>query len=321
MTVPASAADDVTEVCQFSDSRLTEISGMTFSLRHPDVIWVHNDSSGGPYIYAIDSTSCATLARVTVAGIDARDIEAIAAGRDGKGRPVLWIADIGDNLDSWPEVHLHRILEPKKLVDQSVTPRTYRVTYRDRPHNAETLLADPNSTQLWIVTKQLAHGRLYKLPAHLSRTDLNVARPIEREGGLVTDGAISPDGSRFVTRDYVNAQLFKGLPPGMLDASVELPLQPQGEAVTWTPDGQALLIASERDDRLLRVEVPTEVAVPPSPSAAPGTPSSSAVDAVGVSIPVTGQGSGLLLAGGLGIAIVLGVVVLVALSRRPRPDA
>lgn len=241
---------------------------MTLSLRHPDVLWLHNDSSGGPYIYAVSSTTCRTLATVTLSGIDARDIEAIASGRDAKGRPVLWIADLGDNLDSWPEVRLHRIREPKLLVDQSIMPKTFTVTYRDRPHNAEALLADPHSTQLWIVTKQLAHGRLYKLPARLSSTDINIAKPIRDEGGLVTDGAISPDGTRYVLRDYVNVTIFDGLPPGDLAETVGLPIQPQGEAVTWTADGRALLIASERDTRLLRVEVPG-VSVAPSTSVDP----------------------------------------------------
>ena len=250
---------------------------MTYSLRHAGVIWLHNDSGGGPYIYAVDSSTCRTLARVRLDGIDARDIEAIAAGRDRKGRPVLWVADIGDNLDSWPEVYLHRIREPTVLVDQAVTPRTYRVTYRDRPHDAEALLADPTSTRLWIVTKQLAHGRLYSLPKRLSSTELNVARPVHREGGLVTDGAISPDGRRYVLRDYINALVVTGLPPGEVAETIGLPLQPQGEALTWTPDGTALLVASERDNRLLRVEVSGLAASTASsePTLAPVSPTKS----------------------------------------------
>ncbi len=301
--VPAAVAADVVRVCRFSDSRFTEISGMTFSLRHPDVIWLHNDSSGGPYIYAVDSTNCRTRARVSLTGIDARDIEAIAAGRDARGRPVLWIGDLGDNLDSWPEVRLHRIREPRVLVDQSIRPRTYRVTYRDRPHNAEALLADPGSTRLWIVTKQLAHGRLYVLPARMSQTELNIARPIRREGGLVTDGAISPDGSRYVLRDYVNALVFDGLPPGALDETISLPVQPQGEAVTWTPDGQALLVASERDDRLLRVDLPGA-----APSASPTRPEPSSPTA-----SMQARQAPAATGGGSGRAIeVIGAVALVA---------
>jgi hypothetical protein len=264
---PALAEAGVTEVCRFSDDRFTEISGLALSQLHPGVIWLHNDSGGGPFIYAVDGRSCRTLATMRIAGAEARDFEAIAPGRDRKGRPVLWIADIGDNRDNWPYVRLLRVREPAVLASGTLTARTYRFTYSDMPHNAETLLADPNSQQLWVVTKQLAHGRVYVLPKHLSRTKVNIARPISREGGLITDGAVSPDGSRYVLRDYVNATLFEGLPVGSEQKVISLPYQPQGEAVTWTADGQALLVASERDDRLLRIQIDP----PRAPAAASST--------------------------------------------------
>ena len=254
---PAVAADGSTTVCRFTDDRFTEISGMTYSQRHPGVIYLHNDSSGGPSIYAVDGRTCQTLATLTIAGIEARDLEGIGSGRDARGRPVLWVADIGDNRDSWPEVRVHRIREPAVLRDRTVTPRTYRFTYPDRPHNAEAILADPNSTQVWVVTKQSARGRMYALPRRLSPRQVNIARPVGREGAFVTDGAVSPDGTRYVLRDYVDALVFSGLPPGRNPQRVYLPLQLQGEAVTWTADGTALLVASERDDRLLRVDLPT----------------------------------------------------------------
>ena len=43
-------------MCRFDDDRLVEISGITWSRRHPGTYWVHNDSGGGPYLYAIDGT-------------------------------------------------------------------------------------------------------------------------------------------------------------------------------------------------------------------------------------------------------------------------
>ena len=91
---------------------------------------------------------------------------------------------------------------------------------------------------------------------------------LSRVGGLITDGAISPDGSRYVLRDYVDARIFSGPPPGEELQRITLPAQPQGEAITWSADGNALLIASEGDDRLLRVEIPSPAI---SASAAPTT--------------------------------------------------
>lgn len=250
----ASAADRV--VCRFTDQRFTEISGLTYSAQHPAILWLHNDSGGGPVIYAVSAATCRTLATVTITGIEARDLEGIATGVDERGRPVLWLGDIGDNRSSWPEVRLHRIREPARIVDARVSAQTFRFTYRDRPHDAEAVLASPALGPVWVVTKQLARGRVYRLPDPLSGGRLNVARPVARVGGLVTDGAISPDGTRYVLRDYVNATLYEGAPPGRQVAVIPLPLQFQGEAITWTPDGRALLVASERDDRLIRVELP-----------------------------------------------------------------
>jgi len=255
LAAPVQALDGVREVCRFSDDRFTEISGITYSQRHPGVLYLHNDSSGGPLVFAVDARTCRTRATLRIAGIPARDLEGIASGRDPRGRPVLWLADIGDNRDSWPEVQVHRIREPRRLVDQTLRAATYRFTYPDRPHNAEAILADPSSDLVWVATKQSARGRLYALPA-LRRDRVNVARPVAEVGAFVTDGAVSPDGSRYVLRDYVDAEVFEGLPPGRNARTVYLPVQFQGEAVTWTADGTALLVASERDDRLLRVDLP-----------------------------------------------------------------
>lgn len=257
----APAVDGWSTVCRFSDERFTEISGMTYSQRHPGVIYLHNDSGGGPYVYAVDATTCKTLARLRISGIEARDIEAIGSGRDAKGRPILWVADTGDNQSSWSSVRLHRVREPKVLRDRTVRARTFAFTYPDRPHDAEAILADPDSTRVWVVTKQSAVGSIYQVDPRAGRTV--VAKPVRKVGAFVTDGSVSPDGTRFVLRDYVDALVYSGLPPGGDPSRVYLPLQLQGEAVTWTPDGTALLVASERDSRLLRVD-PVAAAAPVS---------------------------------------------------------
>ena len=327
---PAAGAEGVTEACRFDDARFTEISGMTYSQLHPGVLYLHNDSSGGPLVFAVDAQSCATLATLTIEGIEARDIEAIGSGRDRKGRPVLWVGDIGDNVDSWPEVRVHRVREPKVLRDRTVTARTYRVTYPDRPHNAEALLADPSSSRLWIVTKQAARGTLYALPERLSRRSVNVAEPVGPAGAMVTDASVSPDGSRYAVRDYVDAEVLSGLPPGTDPQTVYLPLQLQGEAMTWTPDGSALLVAGERDDRLLRVEAPAGAAASPaappdttpSPSPSPSgevPPSAGAADGPQLTAREGGQLPVVLLAGVLiGLAV---LVIATAEWRRRRPPA
>jgi hypothetical protein len=251
----AAASPSAEVVCEFTDPRLNEISGMAPSALHPGVMWVHNDSGDEAKMYALQLSDCSVVGELTLLGVSARDFEGLAAGVDPKGRPVLWVGDIGDNRDSWNDVSIYRVREPKELGETGAQVKRYRFTYEDRPHNAETILADPNSQQIWIVTKQLASGSIYALPKKLKDSGINIAKKIGPATGLITDGAMKADGTGFVLRDYFDAQFFDGRPVGELAQEVELPAQPQGEAIAWLPGEDAVVIASEGDSRLLRVPV------------------------------------------------------------------
>ena len=253
VAAPASAQQELpwTEVCRFDDRRLTEISGMAASLMHENVVWVHNDSSDAARLYALDLETCDTVSELRLRGVQARDFEALASTRNARGRAALWVGDIGDNRDSWPFVTLHRVWEPKTLGTRSRRVKSWDFTYPDRPHNAETLMVSGRS--VWVATWQLATGGLYSVP--LRRTVASAER-LDDVGPLTTDGSIHPDERGYVLRDYLDVHFYVGLPPGRKVATFALPRQVQGEAITWTSDGIGLLIASEEDDRLLRVDPP-----------------------------------------------------------------
>ena len=253
IAAPASAQKELpwTEVCRFDDRRLTEISGMAASLMHENVVWVHNDSSDAARLYALDLQTCDTVSELRLRGVQARDFEGLASTRNARGRAALWIGDIGDNRDSWPFVTLHRVWEPKTLGTRSRRVKSWDFTYPDRPHNAETLMV--NGRSVWVATWQLATGGVYSVP--LRRTVASAER-LDDVGPLTTDGSIHPDERGYVLRDYLDVHFYVGLPPGRKVATFALPRQVQGEAITWTSDGTGLLIASEEDDRLLRVDPP-----------------------------------------------------------------
>ena len=249
------AADEV--LCTFDSARLAEVSGIALSRQHDDVLWVTNDSGGGPYLYALDTTDCSIRAELTLLDTPARDHEALAVGRDAQGNDVIWVADIGDNRASWPYVRIHKVIEPKELSDAQVPVTTYRFTYPDGARDAEALIADAKKERLWVISKEDGVGGLYKLPSPMSPAQTPMrAKLVGDARSQVTDAAMAPNGKRYVVRDYLSAEVFSGKPLGEAEARFGLPLQPQGEAVTWTADGQGLIVASERTGQLIQVDIP-----------------------------------------------------------------
>jgi hypothetical protein len=258
---PVTVDIDERVLCRFDTGELGEVSGITLSRRHEGVLWATNDSGGGPFLYAIDLTDCQILATLRLLDTPARDHEALAAGQDARGRDVIWVGDIGDNLGTWPYARIHKVVEPKVLRDADVEVTTYRFTYPDGPVNAEALMAAPDREQLWVVSKEAGVGGVFELPSPMSDSQTPMrAEQVGTARSQITDAAMAPDGERFVVRDYLSAEVFTGEPPGQAEARFRLPFQPQGEAVTWSADGRALIVASEQSGDLVEVTVP-EVAL------------------------------------------------------------
>ncbi|MEW1678904.1 hypothetical protein AB0O47_37515 [Streptomyces noursei] len=243
---PAAAAEP--DAFTLTDPRITESSGLAASRAHPGVYWTHNDSDDGPYVYAVDAATGRTVATVTLRGIGApRDVEAISVGPDGR----IYVGDIGDNLGgSWDHVWIYRFPEPAQLRDTTVTAEQFTVRYADGPRDAEALMVHPKTGRVYLASKKQGGGAaLYEGPARLSASGSNTFRKVAPIDLWVTDGAFSPDGSRLVLRGYFGAQAYRwrdGRPECL--GPVAVPLQRQGESVSFTPDGRTLMYGSEGRD-------------------------------------------------------------------------
>ncbi|AZS73602.1 hypothetical protein DDE74_23980 [Streptomyces lydicus] len=244
--VPAAA--DEPDGFTISDPRITESSGLTASRTHPGIYWTHNDSDDGPYLYAVDGKSGRTVARITLRGVGApRDVEAISAGPDGD----LYVGDIGDNLGgSWSHVWIYRFPEPKRLRDTTVTATQFVVKYADGPRDAEAMMVHPKTGRVYLASKkQGGGGALYEGPRQLTASGANTFRKVAPVDLWVTDGAFSPDGTRLVLRSYFGSRIYRwqdGRPKDL--GSVGVPVQQQGESVTFTADGRTLMYGSEGGD-------------------------------------------------------------------------
>lgn len=192
---------------------LIESSGLACSRQFPDLLWSHNDSGGGPFVYAFRSDGTA-MGRLELDGVDATDWEALGLGPCGD-QTCLFIGDIGDNAAARSKVTIWRVPEPPAPGSgHTVRGQAERldVVYPEGPRDAEGLAVDPKTGDLLIVEKNLDRfASAYRIPA----AAWNGSRePIEAElltrvlleGGtealLVTQADIDPTGSELFLGTY-----------------------------------------------------------------------------------------------------------------------
>jgi hypothetical protein len=252
---PAFASEEQPEIAfRLTDRRIAESSGLAASTKHAGVTWTHNDSGGGPRLYAVDRRG-RTIARLTLAGLDPYDWEGLAAGSDH----TLWIGDIGDNSQRRETIALFRVAEPEELDDGEVEWTRFRFRYPDGPHDAEAVLVHPRTGRVYVATKEIVGGGLYAGPERLGKGEVNDLTRVADVPPLVTDGAFAPDGSLFALRGYLSAWLYAA--PGDQVDRVGLPEMEQGESVTFSRDGRALLAGTEGENSpVWRVPLPKSVA-------------------------------------------------------------
>lgn len=281
--VPAAPAhaDEAPEEFVLRDPRIVESSGLQASHRHPGVYWTHNDSDYAPEIYAVDSATGETVATVTLQGVDFRDVEAIHLGPDGS----LYVGDIGDNFDGgWPHVWIYRFEEPAELADVTLTPTVYTVQYEDGPRDAEALMVHPETGRVYVVSKKDdGTGALYRAPEQLSAEGVTTLERVHDVDLWVTDGAFSPDGTRLLLRGYFAAEMFRWADDGPRSLGmVRVPMQRQGESVTFTPDGRTLMFGTEGEGgRVEPVELTGELLPDSARAAEDGADPADGTDAGG----------------------------------------
>lgn len=292
-----------TRLLTVQDPRIDEASGMVQSQVHEDVLWILNDSKGGEIVYGVNGAG-KTVAELRLNGIENRDWEAMAPGVDEAGNPALWIADIGDNNTQWPSIWAYRIPEPKSLGVQDVPWRRVELKYPNRPHNAETMLVDEDG-RLFIVTKEGQAASIYATP---DAPEPGTTVKLERIGPapmFLTDGEISYGGTQVALRSYTSFYLFDA--NRFLSAGTDgdpgvvfpLPLQPQGETLTYTLDDRSVLVGSEGVEQpIYRIGLPAsdDAEDPSSTAGADDAESSGSRWVAGLAvIVVVGAASGLIM--------------------------
>jgi hypothetical protein len=274
----SSAAQPVTVTVQSRE--LVEASGIVASRAHDGVLWTHNDSGDTARVIAIarDGTARGVF---DLAGADAIDWEDMAIGPGPLGvADHLYMGDIGDNAAERSEIVVYRIAEPDLDIARAspALDGAERITlrYADGPHDAETLLVDPISGHLVIVTKEIVAGDsgVYVASAEalatgsstleragtIAKTTLTSTKTppddasalVRGVGWLPTGGEISPDGALIAIRTYASVFIWprqdgQTVAEALAGAPCEAPsaIETQGEAIAFTPDGGGYYTVSE----------------------------------------------------------------------------
>lgn len=251
-----------------TDPRLLEASGLVASPTYPGLLWSHNDSGDAALLYAL-APNGTRKGRVSMRGVDAKDIEDIAAGPcpDDSGRNCLWVADVGDNLRARDDAVVYAVPEPEydgTEVAGEVTPMAFPIAFPDGPQDIEALLVEPDGSTFWLLQKtEDTRPKIYRHPGRWDTAERQVmvvsgrfdapgfALPM---GQMITAAELHPSGERLLVRVYSGSYEYR-LAPGQTVADLDQitprlvaagPLsEPQGEAICYSADGRDVLTVSE----------------------------------------------------------------------------
>lgn len=230
---------------------ISEASGLAASSINPGVFWTHNDSGGDAALFALD-TSGTHLGKYTLDGVPNRDWEdmAVATVQDTTW---LYVGDIGDNDRVHSIKYVYRVPEPDVSPDQ--TPGEWNLSGTetlafqypdDEKFDCETLMVDPDTGDLYVVTKRNHNNSatdddedlLFRIPWHPStparsdRSDYLTGKSISRNpviaefitvidipvaiswgaGYGATGGDIDPSSTEIIIRTYTGIYQFQRMP-------------------------------------------------------------------------------------------------------------
>lgn len=248
------------QVGKIETKLITEASGIAASRKNPGILWVHNDSGSSAVVYALN-TGGKLVGSFSIEGARCRDWEDIAIG-PGPDKQIdyLYIGDIGDNKARYSSVTIYRVPEPNIAVNsvprkmQISSVEKIKLVYHDGPKDAETLMVDPLTGDIYIISKRKVFCRVYHAPcSQLSQEQVRMEQVAVLPWALAVGGDISPDGGLIIVRSLSHASIWirpkdKPLWQVFSDKSYDIKLmrEPQGEGICFDSAGRGFFTVSEK---------------------------------------------------------------------------
>jgi hypothetical protein len=237
-----------------SQPALTEASGIADSKANPGYLWVQQDSGNPPNIELLQNNGT-WLKSVHLANVVNRDWEDIVLSTGPKaGVHYLYIAETGDNLLVHTNYAIYRLAEPVAGIDTVKQVDKISFYYPDGSHNAEAILVDPDTKDIFIITKVERRSKVFKLTYPYSTTEANKAEEVGiLTYNLAVSAALSPSGNEIVVKTYDAIYSYprktgETIMQTLGKEPVALPYthEPQGEAIVFANNDSGYYTLSEK---------------------------------------------------------------------------
>lgn len=254
--------NDAPAVAAMQRQDYEELSGVAESHATPGVLYVHEDKPGKNMVYLTNKQGD-DLGRIVLDGCLPTDWEDIAVGPGpDASKSYVYVADIGDNNAIHPSVSIYRFAEPPLTgatvaTEVHVTADRIEINYTKGAANAETLMIDPLTRDLFIATKESLKSYVYIIPYPQSTTTITTVKPLAQLSfDFLTSGDISPNGQEILLRNksqiwYWKRNPAEDIPTTLLHKPQDAPYaanEHQGEGVGFAADGSGYYTDSEIRD-------------------------------------------------------------------------
>lgn len=234
-----------------------EASGVCDSRSMPGNVWVQEDGDNPNRIYLFSyQGQYKGAVQMPFPNRDWEDLSIGPGPEDGKN--YIYLADIGDNLAVYNNTYfIYRFVEPQSLGLNVSAYDRISFQYPDGSRDAECILLDPATKDIYIVSKREFNVRLYRLPYPQSVTEIQTAQFIQNlPYQIITSGGISPDGKEIVIRNYEVLYYWyrkdgESIPQTLSrtrDKLLPYVRESQGEGFCFDKDGKGYFTNSETPD-------------------------------------------------------------------------
>jgi len=244
---------------------IVEASGIVASRTNDHVLWTHNDTYCFNRIFAFNEQGT-HLGIFWLDGIVNRDWEDIALG-PGPDPNVdyLYVGEIGDNNAVHEYKYIYRFPEPVVHFNQAPVEETIYefdtiiCQYPDGARDAETLLLDPLTKDIYIISKrEFEELRVYRAPYPQPVNEVIIMEHVKTlDLWEIVGGDISVSGREILLKDYEEVYYWERDPDvnfweAFNNDPIVLPYVQEvcGEAICWAPDSMGYYTLSEEGPQI-----------------------------------------------------------------------